>query len=1029
MNSDGVNWMARLGFDLTRRILPLLLVCAGHSALQAAEIEFNRDIRPILSDACYSCHGPDEQQRVNELRLDQQAAAIADHGSGAAVVPGDSAASQLIGRIKSADPDQRMPPPDSGNSLSDRQIATLEAWIDGGADWQQHWAFVAPVAWQPPESSAINWGNNSIDAFVLATIGEHKLSPSPRADRRSLIRRVTLDLTGIPPTPEEVHAFLKDDDGDAYSRVVDGLLASPRYGERMAVDWLDAARYADTSGYQNDGPREMWRWRDWVIEAFNRDMPFDQFTIEQLAGDLLPDPTLAQQIATGFNRNHRGNAEGGIIPEEYQVEYVADRVDTTATVWLGLTMGCARCHDHKYDPISQTEFYRLYAYFNNIPEYGRAIKEGNSPPLIQAPTQQQQATLAALRQQAAAAESSFYELRSQLQHQQSVWEREGVGEVPHDWTISDGLVDRFRLDRDAGRTFDGQGGVELGDVGNFGYFDKFTLSARIRPTDATGTILSRMVPVEQGSGYYVDLSGGHLQVNLVKRWLDDSIRVQSRRRLKLNGWQHVSVSYDGSRRAAGIAVYVDGKPIEMEVVLDGINQSFAVDEPFRIGTGQSGFSGQIADVLVFDRVLNPSEAAAVAVADSIAEIVAIDPDRRSRGQAEKLQRYFIEQQAAVEIRDAHRASIEARRRLAEFDESIPTVMVMQEKPTPATAFVLDRGRYDAPGEQVYPGVPGVLIGLPEDAPDNRLGLARWIVSSDHPLTARVAANRLWQMFFGTGLVKTGEDFGAQGAMPSHPKLLDWLACELVHSGWDIKHLQRLIVNSATYQQDSNGSAGSREVDPENRLLARGPRLRLTAEMVRDQALAASGLMSTRIGGPSVRPYQPEGLWKEIASTTNYEQSQGADLYRRSLYTYWKRTVAPPTMATFDATTREACCVKRTRTNTPLQALALMNDVTFVEAARVLAERLLGQGDAPDQTRIAAVFERVTGRLPRDSEAAILQQSLQNFREAFAADPVAASRLASAGHSPRDPALEVSQVAAWTALASILLNLDEVVTKE
>jgi hypothetical protein len=516
--------------DLT---LGLLLALLGSSiaVVQAADIEFNRDVRPILSDVCYTCHGPDEGQRVSEFRLDQEASALADHGQGHAIVRGDASASLLYQRITSDDPEFRMPPPDSGRALSNDQIAALGRWIGAGAHWRKHWAFVPPTQARPPSTQSPNLCNNGIDSFIQAKLNKRGLSSSPRADRRTLIRRVTLDLTGVPPTPEEVRGFLTDDSPAAFERVVDRLLGSPRYGERMAVRWLDAARYADTSGYQNDGPRDMWRWRDWVIDAFNSNMPFDRFTVEQLAGDLLPQATLSQRIATGFHRNHRGNAEGGIIPEEYQVEYVVDRVDTTATVWMGLTLGCARCHDHKYDAITQREFYRVYAYFNNIPEHGRAIKEGNSPPYIKAPTEPQQATLSELEERAAAAARRVQQLQPQMVKQQQAWERSYAGKHPDDWTITDGLVERFRLDGELSGRFGGQSATEMGDVGDFGYFDRFTISAWIRPVASTGTIISRMIPVDQGSGYYVHLEDGHLQVNLVKRWLDDAIRVQSKQML------------------------------------------------------------------------------------------------------------------------------------------------------------------------------------------------------------------------------------------------------------------------------------------------------------------------------------------------------------------------------------------------------------------------------------------------------------------------------------------------------------------
>ena len=980
---------------------------------------------------------------------------LGDSPDGPIVVPGKPGESRLFRRITSHDDDARMPPPDSGSTLSDRQIGLLEAWIRQGASWEKHWSF-APVVRPPvPETIRADWVRNPIDAFILARLENVGLSPSPEASPETLVRRASLGLTGLPPTPEQTAAFVDDPSDGAWERAVDRLLQSKHYGERMAVDWLDAARYADTSGYQNDGPRDMWRWRDWVIDAFNAGMPFDQFTIEQLAGDLLPDPTLSQRIATGFNRNHRGNAEGGIIPEEFQVEYVVDRVDTTATVWLGLTMGCGRCHDHKYDPISQQEYYRVFAYFNNIPESGRAIKEGNSPPYIKAPTTEQQRELASLDTQVAEAEQVVQRSAPELQAGLAKWDASAPNDVEADWTVADGMIHRLELDGSLadsvnGQTeakfeseplpfvssrhgeavaFDGTAHIDGGDVAEFGYFNRFSISAWMRPTGPTGTIVSRMVPVEHGAGYAVHLEDGYLQVNLVKRWLDDSIRVQTSARLDLGEWRHLCVTYDGSRVARGIKVYLDGEPVALDVKLDGINQSFATTEPLRIGGGQNEFVGEIDEVRIYQRVLSPGEVAIVAVPESISEILDVAADRRTDSQATKLADYYLRNHAAEPIRSAHQRLADLKRKRQELVESIPTVMVMQEMPRPRQTHVLLRGQYDAPGEAVTAGVPSVFPPLAGDQPNNRLGFARWLVSDEHPLTARVTVNRIWQMHFGTGLVKTTEDFGSQGDRPSHPQLLDWLAREFIDSGWDVKALHKLILTSANYRQTSRCSQELLHRDPENRLLARGPRFRLPAETIRDQALFVSGLLTPTIGGPSVRPYQPEGLWKEIASTTDYEQSHGDDLYRRSLYTYWKRTVAPPTMATLDATSREACIVKRSRTNTPLQALALMNEVTFVEAARVLAQRLLEDESRGSVEQLQEAFQLATGRPPRSEEQRVLLQAYARHLERFRSDSSAAERLIAVGEYPLPDDCDSSELAALTTVCSLILNLDEVLNSE
>jgi hypothetical protein len=927
---------------------------------------------------------------------------------------------------------------------------------------QNHWAFVAPVRPHIPSVRDIDWPLNAIDHFVLARLQREGMAPAQPADRTTLIRRVTLDLTGLPPTPEEVDAFVRESAPGAYERLVDRLLASPRYGERMTAPWLNAARYADTSGYQNDGPRHMWRWRDWVIDAFNRNLPFDEFTIDQVAGDMRPGATLDQRIATGFNRNHRGNAEGGIIPEEYAVEYVVDRVDTTSTVWLGLTMGCARCHDHKYDPFTQRDFYRTFAYFNNVPEHGRAIKEGNSPPFIQAPTDHDLTHLAALERRAVATRRNFQSREREIAAVQSQWEQRAAGDQQPQWFPTDGLVAHFELnDRgdesgaapsakfvdgqpafDAGilagaAKFDGRSSIDAGDVAKFGYFDRFSLAAWIRPETAgdhgcDGTIVSRMDDEDQAEGYQVRLHRGKLQVNLVKRWLDDAIRVETERTLEPDRWHHVAVTYDGSRLAKGILVYVDGRQEKLNVQLDFINQTFANKSPLRIGAGggpASRFRGLIDDVRIYNDNLDAADVELLATPDSISELLSLAELARTERQRRKLRAYYVQHHAPDDIRREAAALRESQRAAVRFREALPTVMVMQELAAPRDTFLLVRGEYDKHGEKLPPGVPVSLHALAPDAPNNRLGFARWLVDPANPLTARVAVNRLWQTCFGAGLVRTVEDFGTQGDAPSHPELLDWLATEFVRSGWDMKALTRLIVTSATYRQTSKVGGAIQSRDPDNRLLARGPRFRLPAEMIRDQVLAASGLAVERIGGPSVKPYQPDGLWKDIATDTEYVQDHGENLYRRSLYTYWKRTVAPPSMMTFDASARETCTVRQTRTNTPLQALNLLNDVTYVESARVLAQRVIHEaGDAPE-SRLTLAFRLLTGRTPQTLELAVLRAGLDEHVSRFRRDPKAAQDLTAVGEYPRDEQIDASELAAYTAVASMIMNLDETLTRE
>jgi hypothetical protein len=996
-------------------LLSLWLASQGSPAHAGppAPIDFTREIRPILSDHCFQCHGPDSSKRKAKLRLDL----------------GKFDTDELDRRVTSEDDSERMPPPSSGKLLSAAQIRKLAEWVKAGAPWQAHWSFLAPR--RPPAPAVVRkaWVRNPIDAFVLARLERESLSPSAEEGRGGLLRRLTLDLTGLPPSLAEVDAFLSDSRPDAYERAVDRLLASPRFGERMAIRWLNAARYADTSGYQTDGERVMWRWRDWVIDAYNRNLPFDRFTIEQLAGDLIPGATLDQKIATGFNRNHRGNGEGGIIPEEYAVEYVVDRVETTATVWLGLTVGCARCHNHKFDPVSQEDFYRLFAFFNNVPENGRAVKYGNSPPFLKSPTPAQQVEIAAIDEQLRMARARAAAIEPELQEDQARWEQTLLSQPDCPWTPTKHLAASFLPDRDRQASV---GTHEAGDVGAFGFLDRFTLSAWVRPSGAKGgTVLSRMVDEPRGEGYSVVIQDGKVQVNLIKRWLDDAIRVSSSSVVAPGRWAHLAVSYDGSRTAAGVGIYLDGKPAATEVQLDELNQSFATKEPFRIGGGggpEGKFDGTVADVRIHDTDLVPEEIEVLATPDPIAAIAVILPSRRSRGQALKIRAAFVESGADPLFREAEQdLGILEQRKQALLDR-VPTTMVMEEAPRPRETHVLIRGQYDRPGPRVSPATPDCLNPWPRGGPPNRLGLARWLVDPANPLAARVEANRQWQMLFGTGLVRTVEDFGAQGEPPSHPELLDWLATELIRTGWDVKALVRTIVTSATYRQASRVSPELLRRDPENRLLARGPRVRLSAEMIRDQALFLGGLLAERLGGPSVRPYQPAGLWNEL-SDSSYDQDHGPSLYRRGLYTFWKRTVAPPAMAAFDAPGRETCIVRETRTNTPLQALDLMNDPTFVEAARAFAARIMREeGDCPEG-RIAAAFRAATARPPRDDEFSILVGDFRDQLSRFRNQPDSARALIATGESRPDPRLDAVELAAYTVVCQLILNLDETITRE
>ncbi len=1032
----------------------LLALNVQVNASDSPIVSFNRDIRSILSENCFFCHGQDPTKRKGGVRLDVREDAIKSK----AIVPGDVSKSELITRVFSIDHKEQMPPLKSNRTLSLNQKEMLKRWISEGAKYEPHWAFVPPIRPSLPEVKNKSWIRNPIDTFILAKLVSNNLHPSPEADRLSLIRRVSLDLTGLPPSPYEVNAFLNDTSPNAYEKVVDRLMNSKHFGERMAQPWLDAARYADTSGYQSDGDRSMWRWRDWVIDAYNSNMRFDQFTIEQLAGDLLPGATRSQRLATGFNRNHRGNAEGGIVPEEYAVEYVVDRVDTTATVWLGLTMGCARCHDHKYDPVTQREFYQMFAFFNNVPENGRAIKYGNSPPMMIAPTVLQEQMLEKLDKELKHAQTNLRDLGLKINTLQSAWEQSLNSAPPLLWTITKSLQARFELAGDLAKSsakfqdgsptfikadnkkaalFDGKRYIDCGDVGDFGFYDKFTLAAWVQPTHSDGAILSRMAEptsdlpfAVDSDGYRVFLKSGRLQFHLTKRWLDDALRVETETAIPLKQWHHIAVVYDGSRLASGVKIFINGQPQKVRVLLDQLNQSFQINQPLRIGAGgglPNRFKGLISDVRVYSRVLSDEEIGIVSTVENITELAAIPVAKRNPIHSATLRECYLTDYAEPSIRNA-RLKVERliEQRVKLIDE-LPTVMVMEEMEKPRPTFVLKRGEYDKLGEKVNSGVPACLPPLPKDVNVNRLAFATWLVNPSNPLTSRVALNHQWQMIFGTGLVKTTEDFGSQGALPSHPELLDWLATEFVNNGWDVKKMIKILVMSATYRQSSRVSPQLLERDPENRLLARSTRMRLSAEMLRDQALAVSGLLVDTVGGPSVKPYQPKGLLKEL-SGIDYEPDHGENLWRRSLYTFWKRTSPQPTMMTFDASGREVCSVRQSRTSTPLQALALMNDLTFVEAARCLAMRVMNEGGVTDESRLSLAFRLVLTRSPKQEEMKLL---LNNFNEnlaRFRANPNESLSLIRYGEFPIDKRLDPNQLAAYTVVVGLILNLDEAITK-
>lgn len=1015
---------------MNRLTLFCLLVGFGITG-SAATVEFNKDVRPILSDKCYICHGPDAKNKHIPFRLDHEEDAKAKLPDGKhAIVESHPEQSEMIRRISAEKPAQRMPPAYTGVRLSPKEIETITTWIAQGAKWQKHWSFLPPKHYPAPPVKNAAWVQNPIDAFVLARLEEQNLRPSPEADRETLIRRVTLDLTGLPPTPAEIDAFLNDKSDRAYEKVVDRLLASPRYGERMAFGWLDAARYADTNGYQYDGGRQMWRYRDAVIASFNRNQPFNQFALDQLAGDMLPNATLDQKIASGFNRNHRINTEDGIIPEEYGVEYVVDRVATTSSVFLGLTLGCSRCHNHKFDPFTQKEFYQLYAYFDQVPETGRGIKYGNSPPVVPAPTADQQRMLDKKNAEIALVEKTLADRDKSIQRAQTKWEHHLAGSTEQFWSPTRNSLAAFPATTPTP--------IDTGVNTPLDIDDPFTISARVKSNTAPdGSIVTEMVDNPHGKGFGLNLDHGKVHVNLTSVWVDDAIRVESEETLAANRWYHLTATYDGSKIAGHVRIYIDGHAAKTKVLMDTLYRPYRNGRrqfkmPVRIGAGwgpERHFHGLIGDVHLYSTVLSNEEIEAMASTEPLSTLAAKKPESRTTTENNILRWSFLETSAPTQDRESWRKLAALRADKEKFERTFPTVMVMADVPKRRETHMLVRGAYDKPGDIVEPGVPAVLNPLPANAPNNRLGFAEWVVDPSNPLLSRVTVNRFWQMYFGTGIVKSVEDFGSQGDYPSHPELLDWLATEFMNDGWNVKAMQKLIVTSATYRQSSEASPEARERDPDNRLLARGPRVRLPAEMIRDQALAAAGLLVEKIGGPSVMPYQPPGLWKEIGmQDTDYDQGHGADLYRRSLYTYVKRTAAPPTMVNFDASLREDCVVRANRTDTPLQALNLMDAEQFLEASRFIGQRMLKEGGTTPDARLRYGFRLALARYPTTAELAVLHDNLQYHLDYFS-DNTKAQKYLHHGESAADPKLQPRDLAAYASAASLILNLDETITKE
>jgi hypothetical protein len=1055
----------RVGILPATLALSALLIIPGSPtavAGSAGAVDFDREVLPILSDKCFRCHGPDAKARKANLRLDVKDSALRKEEP--VIVPGKVDESELVARITSDDPAELMPPPKSNLKLDAHQIEVLKRWISQGANWAPHWAFVPLRRPEVPKFPDAGWARNPIDPFIAARLEKEQLHPAPEATRETLVRRLSLDLTGMPPTTGDVADFVSDLASDAYEKLVDRLLASPRFGERIATDWLDLARYADTHGYQMDRPRSMWPWRDWVIRSFNGNQPFDEFVTWQLAGDLLPNPSKEQRLATAFNRLHMQNEEGGIVEEEFRVAYVVDRVTTAGTAFLGLTLECSRCHDHKYDPITQREFYSLFSFFQNIDESGQTTYFTSAMPVptLLLSDDATDAKLADLNRRIADHEDALLRLRPRARDEFERWlATRGTNkpELPKPvGSSSFEAIEKDKVANEADATkpanvvegpklvpgehgqaaeLNGDNGFTFPAIGHFSRVDPFTLSLWLRTPDRAPravVVHHSRAPIDAGSrGYELLLESGRAAFGLHHMWPGNSLKVVTRAAIASGTWTHVAVTYDGSSRASGVRIYLDGKPADLEVVRDGLYKDITYEggEPdLAIGYRfrDSGFKGgSVDDFRVDSRALTPLEIAQLAGKDDLAVAWETPAAELSEFQRDGLFEYFLAH-ASAPARLASDALMAVRKEQARLINAVPEAMVMKELPRPKPAFMLKRGAYDAPGVPVTANTPAALPPFPSDQPRNRLGLARWLLEPQHPLTARVAVNRLWQMMFGRGLVETSDNFGSQGARPTHPELLDWLANELIASGWDVKHMLRLIATSATYRQSSRASSELLARDPANLLLARGPARRLTAEMLRDQALGASGLLTETMGGPPVRPYQPDGLWDVAMGSPQYNQSHGSDLYRRSLYTFWKRTVPPPAMVTFDAAERNVCLVRRQNTNTPLQALALLNDPQFVEAARQLSARMLKEGGSTDRERVAWMFHNVIGRQPSAKETDVLARLFNEQRTVFEGDRAATAELLTVGESKNDPSLDVVELAAGTVLAEAILNHDDAVMR-
>jgi mono/diheme cytochrome c family protein len=1046
------------------------------SAGASGKLSFNQTIQPILSENCYACHGPDPGARKAGLRLDRAEFAFAPHEKfGPAIIRGNPGNSPLVRRIESKDARERMPPPEARHTLTPQQIATLREWVKEGAPYEEHWSFIPPKLPPVPQNAGERWARNSIDHFVLSRLEKEGLSPSPEADRSTLIRRVTYDLTGLPPTPEESQAFVTDSSPDAYEKVVDRLLASPRYGEHRAHYWLDVARYGDTHGLHLDNFRSIWPYRDYVIRSYNQNKPFDQFVKENLAGDLLPERNLDTLIASAFLRVGISSGEGGTLIEELRVNNKRERAEAFGAAFLGLTTGCAVCHDHKFDPITKKDFYQLTAFFNNLTENPSNDDRNDWPPFIRVPRETNRTEFERVLAQRSAIENQIAARREQSRQLVSSWlSNAGAPPQPVD---TQGMQVRLRFDEQKGNDFfnsapnpslktvtatenpvfwgegtwlwpymrmDTATRIDLPGIGDMESDQPFSIAFWLRPDlrpleskdtkKPDGIIVAHADSGRAFRGWQLRIDQRKLAFTLASNAPQNAITIESKDPVLIEGgWRHVVASYSGSGKAEGLKLYLDGQLLDCKVVRDSLKGSIRANVPLTLGRAspdanplrQSAFQ----DFRFYARALSASEAARLPYEDYVSELVKIPQSRWTEDQFKVISDfYFAQRDDATRALTAQLPDLNLR--LDSLSKDGDITLVSEESSGLAYADILTRGVYNARTERVRPAVPHFLPQLPAGAPLDRRTLAEWTVSRQNPLTARVTVNRMWQELFGTGIVETTEDFGVMGARPSHPELLDWLAVDFRDHGWDVKRFYKQVVMSATYRQSARLTPELAERDPKNRLLARGPRFRMDSEMLRDTALAASGLLVEKIGGPSVKPYQPPGIWEgshDASNTRKYVQDHGDALYRRSLYTFWKRMATMPDMDAFDSPMRDAACTRRQRTNTPLQALVEMNEPLRLEASRKLAERLIRKS-SNSGARLDYLAWLLLSRPWTAKEKSILESALKRYEATYSKEPAKAAQLVRVGESRVDTGMTAPELASWMLVSSEVLNLDAVLNK-